>query len=219
MKNTKKIVLVSDFDGTISKIDFFYYAIDKLLVESDVEPWQEYKAGRITHIEALRRIFAKIRMSTEEFNKFILTLPIEECFVDTVNYCKEKNIDFYIISAGADYYIKLILQYLKVDDYVKLISNNSVYTPNEGLILLESDTSSPIYSYNYGISKKLAVEEIRKDADFIVFAGDGTPDYDAAKLSNVVFARGTLMDLCKQHKLKAHVLTSYYEVLGCLKNV
>ena len=58
-----KIVLITDFDGTIIKKDFFWYIIEKLMTEEDALPWKDYQAGKITHFEALNRIFAKIHIS------------------------------------------------------------------------------------------------------------------------------------------------------------
>ena len=55
-----KHVLVSDFDGTMTCRDFFKLAIQQLLPSDGPDFWSEYRAGRITHFEALRRYFAEI---------------------------------------------------------------------------------------------------------------------------------------------------------------
>ena len=56
-------ILVSDFDGTMTRRDFFKLAIAQLLPAGGPDFWSEYRAGRITHFEALRRYFAEIRAS------------------------------------------------------------------------------------------------------------------------------------------------------------
>ncbi len=56
-------VLVSDFDGTMTRRDFFKLAIAQLLPADVPDFWSEYRVGRITHFEALRRYFAEIRAS------------------------------------------------------------------------------------------------------------------------------------------------------------
>ena len=53
-------VLVSDFDGTMTRRDFFKLAIQQLLPPDGPDFWSEYRAGQITHFEALRRYFAEI---------------------------------------------------------------------------------------------------------------------------------------------------------------
>lgn len=215
MENT---VLISDFDGTISKKDFFWYAIENLLEKTDIQPWNDYKNGRITHFEALRRIFSKIRSNKEAFDDFIFSLPIEECFVDTVKYCKTNAIDFYIVSAGADYYIELILRKLKVFDDIKLIANKGVYSQEKGLEMFKPDASLPYYSENYGVGKGLFAADLRKKYDKIVFAGDGNPDIEVAKFADVVFARDTLLKLCKDNNITTKEFNSYCNILEYLKN-
>jgi len=216
--NNNSRVLISDFDGTISKTDFFYFAIDNLLTDSDLKPWSEYEQGKLSHVDALSGIFSKIRLPVDEFHKFILELPIEESFVDTVNYCYSNKIGFYILSAGADYYIKVILEYLGLTDKVHLICNKSVYSYETGLNIINTPQNNPFYCSDYGVSKRLAVETIKKDYNKCIFAGDGNPDIEGAKLADVVFARGVLVKLCKKYNIDVQKFDSYSDILEYLKN-
>jgi 2-hydroxy-3-keto-5-methylthiopentenyl-1-phosphate phosphatase len=59
-------VLVSDFDGTMTRHDFYRLAIEKLLPRHASDHWAEYRSGKITHFEALRRYFAAIRKDEDE---------------------------------------------------------------------------------------------------------------------------------------------------------
>jgi len=218
MAITTNRALISDFDGTISKKDFFWYVIDLLLAKNDIEPWNDYLAKKITHIEALSRIFCKIRLGEEEFLNFVLSLPIEECFVKTAKYCHENNIAFYIISAGADFYINYILKHLGVEDLVTLISNKSHYKQDTGLVINAPDKNYEFYSENYGINKKLAVESIKKKYDFTIYAGDGKPDFEAAKVADKIFAKDSLLELCQANDIQASKFSDYCEILEYLKN-
>jgi len=217
LNNYKNVALVSDFDGTITKKDFFYYAIDNVLKKDDIKPWNSYLSGEITHVEALDRIFSKIRLETQEFHRFILNLSLESCFLETVYHCKENKIDLYIVSAGADYYINYILKHLNIENLVTVVCNKSKYSPDDGLRIIKSTKNDPFYSYNYGISKKQVMQSIRDRYDHIVFAGDGNPDFEAAKLADQVFARGVLLDLCRKNNVKAKEFRSYCEILEYLQ--
>ena len=55
-------VLVSDFDGTMTRQDFFKLVISELLPPGTPDYWAMYRTGTITHFEALRRYFASIRI-------------------------------------------------------------------------------------------------------------------------------------------------------------
>lgn len=213
-----KKAFISDFDGTISKTDFFYYAIDNHLTPEDIKPWDEYKAGKISHVEGLRRIFSKIRMTEKDLYKFILELPLEEYFLSTLKYCKDNNIDFYVLSAGADYYIKIIFENLNVLDDLTIYSNPSIYENNGGIKILHFNPEHKFYSANYGISKKDVVKDLKEKYDYVYFAGDGVPDFEPAKLADTVFARADLLRLCQENNLKTQKFETYADILEFLKN-
>jgi 2-hydroxy-3-keto-5-methylthiopentenyl-1-phosphate phosphatase len=47
-------VLVSDFDGTMTRHDFYQLAAASLVPPETPDHWARYRAGAITHFEALR---------------------------------------------------------------------------------------------------------------------------------------------------------------------
>ncbi len=211
-------VLATDFDGTVIKKDFFWYIIDKVLTEKDIEPWQDYQTGKITHFDGLNRIFQKIRISTEDLHRLIFEIPLEDCFIDTIKLCQKKNIHIYIISAGSDYYIKIILDALGIKDSVNIIANGGKYSPETGLVMTRPPKDSPFYSENYGVNKAGTVKYLKNKYKKVIFAGDGIPDFPAAEYADVVFARGSLLDLCKNNSVETYNLDSYCNVFNYLKN-
>lgn len=214
-----KIALISDFDGTISKYDFFWHAIDKLLTKKDIQPWEDYIDKKITHVQALTRIFAKIHTPKPEFDEFVLELPIDEYFVDTVEFCRRHNIDIFVLSAGADYYINKICEKLGVTQSLTVIGNPSTYSQEEGLKFLPVDKNLYYYSEEFGISKHNFVKAKMKEYDKIIFAGDGIPDLGAAELVETAFAKGTLLKLCKETNIPTMKFDSYNDILGYLKTL
>lgn len=216
--NLDKLVFVSDFDGTISKKDFFRYVVEKIISPEDMKPWQDYKAGKISHVEALNGIFTKIRLPQEKFDAFIDTIEVEEYFMPTVELCRNKNIDVYVVSAGADYYISRILSKLNLLEHVTLITNPSKYTPENGLELFPVPRTHELYDQDLGISKKNVVEKMKKEGYSVVFAGDGMPDIAAAESADIVFARDYLIDLCKQSNINYNSFDSYFEIYNFISN-
>lgn len=217
MDNNNKICLVTDFDGTISTNDFFNLVIDQLLKPNDIKPWQDYKNKLISHADALSSIFSKIRLPIDEFHKFIMQLPIEDKFIDTVEYCKSNGIPIFIVSAGADYYINYILNKLGVDDYVKVIANKSSYSQESGLTF-NNDKNSEFYHSNYGIDKKKVVETLKTQYKKVIFAGDGIPDEGPASVADVVFARDILKQICAKKNIQTLDFTSYNNILDYIRN-
>ena len=173
MKN--KIVLISDFDGTISKKDFFYMVIDTLLKDKkdSLAPWNDYLNGKIKHIDALTGIFSQIHLTQAELDKFISTIEVDSYFYDTAKYCKDKNIPFYICSAGTNYYIKKRI-FDSLHKYnITLISNDATYSQQDGMKLVAPEQNSPYYNSNTGISKQAIVQKL-KNNDWWVIATDAS---------------------------------------------
>ncbi len=212
MKNSiQKFVIVSDFDGTISKKDFFTYATESILTDNDMLPWLQYKKGQISHVNALNQIFNKIHLPKNEFDNFIDKIEIEEYFLPTLNLCREKSIDFHIVSAGADYYILRILERIGAQN-VNLLTNPSDYSQERGLELYPPNKTFEFYDEDLGVSKKDFVLKLKSKGYFVLFAGDGMPDIDAAKVADVVFARDYLVDLCNRHNIQYKRFETYYDI-------
>ena len=55
MFDSTQRVLVTDFDGTMTKNDFYNLVVSDLLPNETPDYWVEYREGQITHFEALRR--------------------------------------------------------------------------------------------------------------------------------------------------------------------
>ncbi|MBP3514972.1 MAG: hypothetical protein J6K65_02045 [Alphaproteobacteria bacterium] len=65
------LAVVSDFDGTISRDDFFWLIADKYFDAPALEPWNLYLRGEMSHLDALNAIFSQIRLPEEELYSFI----------------------------------------------------------------------------------------------------------------------------------------------------
>ena len=219
----KKIAFVSDFDGTISEEDFFNMAIDRLLTPEDLKPWQDYLDKKITHYQALGRIFSKIRISQRDLDNFIKSIEIDPYFTQALDLCKDLKIPIYICSAGMDYYIlKRIPAEIKKYD-ITLLSNKGEYSPAEGFKLTPPPEDYMFYNKNTGISKEALVEHLKNQGFFTIYAGDGIPDIKAAKVADAVFAKSVLLELCRKENIKTlkfddfRDITEYIEAVSSKK--
>lgn len=216
MKN-KKPVLISDFDGTITRKDFFHMVSDTLLPVNSLKPWHDYMAGRITHLAALDGIFAQIRITRARMDKFIASIPVDRAFYNTLAVCKRLKIPVYICSAGSDYYInKRIGGYVKKYN-IGVLANSGEYSPQTGLHFTAPPKMSPFYNADFGISKEALVNMLSKQGYFTIYAGDGKPDIDAAKRADVVFARDMLAKLCKLGKVPFFKLNTFKDITDYLR--
>src|SRR4051812_42355185 len=58
-----RALLVTDFDGTLTRNDFYHIVVETFAPTGLAEHWQDYQTGRLTHFQALQAIFAAIRAS------------------------------------------------------------------------------------------------------------------------------------------------------------
>lgn len=213
-----KLALVTDFDGTISGDDFFDLIVNKYLTPDALEPWHLYLQGKMTHIEALGRVFAQIRIPEKELLAFIDRIPVDGAFFDTARYCKERKIPLYICSAGCDYYIKRILGDALEKYDICLVTNHGEYSPADGLKLIPP-RNSPFYDKDVGISKAEVVRFLQERGYKTVLCGDGPPDVAPARIADAVFAKKFLLKKCREANIITQPFNTFGDVLSYLKEV
>jgi 2-hydroxy-3-keto-5-methylthiopentenyl-1-phosphate phosphatase len=187
-------VLVSDFDGTMTRHDFYKLAIESLLPPDTPDYWAEYRAGAITHFEALRRYFAAIRSGRKEVLAVVRRMGLDPDLPAVVDALRKAGWEVVVTSAGCDWYIRRLLHAAGVD--VEVHANPGRFAPGRGL-LMEMPAGSPDLSPTLGIDKARVVRRFLAAGRTVAFAGDGFPDAEPALLvsGKLRFARGDLADL------------------------
>ena len=169
---TKKL-LVTDFDGTLTRRDFFTCVVEQLLTPDDLEPWHRYEAGAITHFEALRRIFASIRAEESALEDVMGAMDLDPGLRDAIARLEDAGWEVVVVSNGCRWYIDRLLAASGVD--LPVLSNPGHFDPARGLVM-ELPTSSPYLDPSTGIDKGAVVEDHLRRGATVAFAGDGRPD-------------------------------------------
>lgn len=208
----KKFAIVSDFDGTITKIDAgdFLLVHFKLMKEREIElgyelniPVEKWMKEYFSRIGAIKP--SLIRKAIKEHIK---PRPF---FMDTAKYCLEKGIPFEVVSGGVDIYSKPFFNREKI----KL---KSFF----GKCVISNGKARISYPYLKGISlsefKKERVKYYKNKGHTVIFCGDAPNDLLAAKSADIVFAARMLPELLKKEKIKFFNLDSFQQVLKILKN-
>lgn len=210
--------LVTDFDGTISEDDFFALVVKRYLSAKDLEPWQLYMDGHLSHFDALNKVFSRIRIPEQELISFIKTIPLDYTFEEVAEYCADKHIPLYICSAGCDYYINILIEKIITSKHINLITNHGTYSQSRGLVM-EAPRESLFYDLKVGISKAGVVSHLLSQGFEVVFCGDGPPDVRPAQLATTVFAKKYLLDKCVESNIITRPFHSFRDVLRYLKEV
>ena len=210
--NNKQLALVTDFDGTITDDDFFQYVKDAFFDDSVLVPWGHYLEGNLSHFDALKQIYGTLRASEGEIINLVKKVSVDKWVIPTFKLLHEAKIPIYIASAGCDYYINLLLG-KEIEQYgAKLITNSSSYSQAGGLLMERPAKDSPFYDEGVGISKKKIVETLHKDGKHVIFAGDGPPDIEPARVADVVFARHILLEKCIGEGVKTEDFNGYKDI-------
>lgn len=204
-----EFIFFSDFDATLTNKDFYKIVIEKHLGEKGVQLYNEWKAKKMKDVDFLNAVFSGMNSSEEEVIKDILTIPFDMNAHSLMGKIRDSGGDFIILSAGADYYIKKLLQHYGIEGF-EIISNPSEY--RDGGIHIMPDYDSPYYSEVYGVDKALVVKSYKDKAKKIYYAGDSTPDLKAAELADVIFAKGKLQKLLTDEGYSFVSVNSFKEI-------
>jgi 2-hydroxy-3-keto-5-methylthiopentenyl-1-phosphate phosphatase len=187
-------VLVSDFDGTMTRHDFYKLAIESLVPPNTPDYWSDYREGTITHFEALRRYFASIPASEAEVLAVVDRMELDPGLRIAVESLRRAGWEVVVTSAGCDWYIRRLLAVAGVE--LDVHSNPGRFVAGKGL-LMEMPTGSPYLSPTLGVDKARVVRRLLDEGRMVAFAGDGFPDAESARLvpGEMRFARGDLADV------------------------
>jgi 2,3-diketo-5-methylthio-1-phosphopentane phosphatase len=183
--------LVSDFDGTITRNDFYAVLADRRLPASAPDYFALYRAGRLTHFEAMAAYFAHAPEEEPALDALIRETAPDPGLGAAAADLSASFWDLIIVSAGSSWYIHRVLDAAGVTAVVH--SNPGRIERGRGLVI-DKPYSSPFFSEETGIDKAAVVRDALERYEVVAFAGDGPPDVQAALLvlPRFRFARGFL---------------------------
>lgn len=207
-----------DFDGTITKED----TLNKFLHLFANEKWLEYEQnwinGKIGSKECTIEQMKLVPVLNEnEMKEFVKGIDIEPSFFEFIEYVKSKNIDFYIVSDGFDFFIKTILEQNGIYD-LKVFSNH--LSIENGKYVCEFPYTNPECIAASGMCKCSIVKKYKNNKKSVIYVGDGVSDFCVSNNIKTVFAKGRLLEYCKKNKDADNGLMkfdSFIDVLNYLK--
>jgi 2-hydroxy-3-keto-5-methylthiopentenyl-1-phosphate phosphatase len=192
-----KRVLVTDFDGTMTDRDFYSLVVEQLLPSDLPDYWVDYRAGRLTHFEALQKYFQAIPNDEPSVLKLINQMKLVPNLKDSIAQLEASGWRIVIASAGCKWYIDKLL--LNADVSLEVHANPGRFEIGRGL-MMELPIESPFLSHQHGINKAGIVRHFLETGATVAFAGDGFPDVEAAKMvsADLRFARRDLADVLRR---------------------
>lgn len=210
-------ILVTDFDSTVTRHDFYELVRRRWPVPPGDDPWEKYVAGTLTHFEALAEIFSRIRTAEKELLELADAMEVFPDFASTVHALQAGGWEVVVASAGCRWYIDHLLARQGVE--LTVYSNPGTFDPAHGL-RMHLPPPGEFFSPETGVNKQAIVREALRRSDLIAFAGDGRPDFEPSLLvpAERRFARGWLAEALDDRGKKYCPLenwTTIRETLGC----
>ncbi len=201
-------VLVSDFDGTMTRQDFYHLVRERWPVPPDDDPWDWYVAGRCTHFEALAAIFARIRTDETTLLQLLDQMELDPALPSAVQRLQAAGWEIVVASAGCEWYLLRLLERAGVS--IAVHANPGEFSSDAGLKLTLPENSR-FFDRNTGIDKVAIVRDALSRTTEVAFAGDGRPDLPAALLVPGArrFARGWLAGELSARGEAYHPLTDW----------
>jgi 2-hydroxy-3-keto-5-methylthiopentenyl-1-phosphate phosphatase len=210
-------ILISDFDGTLTRYDFFDLVRKRWPVSPEDDPWEKFVSGQITHFQALAEIFARIRTSEADLLELANSMELDSSFAKSAQELQERQWEIVIASAGCDWYIRSLLNQVGLS--VLLYANPGVFDPKCGLQMSFPERSR-FFSPTTGVNKVEIVRDALNRSDRVAFAGDGRPDMEPALLvkPEFRFARGWLAEAFTERGDKFHPFERWSQIADQLRD-
>jgi HAD superfamily phosphoserine phosphatase-like hydrolase len=208
-------VLVSDFDGTMTRHDFYQLVRARWWNESEPDPWQDYLAGRLTHFDALNRFFARIRSDEAGLRVFVDGMELDPTLPAALERLHRAGWRIVIASAGCEWYIRHLLADIR-SPFV--LHANPGRLTREGGLEMVPPVDSPFFSRETGIEKSAVMRDALSNNNRVAFAGDGPPDLAPSRLvpEHRRFARGYLAEALQAEGIGFHPLLRWDELAATL---
>ena len=171
-------VLVTDFDGTVCRRDFYHLVIEHLQPAGTPDFWGQYLAGQVNHFDALRLTYAAGEGGEPALLGLLDQMEPDPDLGAEVAALQAAGWRIVVASAGCAWYIERLLERAGVRE-VAVHANPGSLVAGRLQMIRPIDTPHP--DANLGISKVGVVEAARAASGGapVAFAGDSLADVTA----------------------------------------
>ena len=213
MINSKKPIIFSDFDGTITERDVIVMIMEKFASSEWIKIKDKILYERsITLKEGVEKLFNLIESSykVEIIDYVKKHAKIRKGFKEFIDFCKIEGVEFNVVSGGLDFFVCAVLE-----DYrnkIKIFCNNGNFNSKNIGIDYKYLPKNCNLCGDCGCCKIEIMERYPKDKFLWVVIGDSLTDLAPSKVADIVFARSDLIKYLKQENIPYIPFQNFYEV-------
>lgn len=202
MKNSIKITVLCDFDGTVAERDIGHNFFETFVKETErwLDTLEQWKMGLISSKECLEHEISWVDADRLDIDAFITKERLDPYFRDFIDFCVKRKFDILILSDGLDYYIESLLMRSGLG-FIPYRANHLVLNGSsiEGLEFPHYDLMECAMCGN---CKLFHLEEKRRNGYFTVYVGNGYSDRCPAEHADLVLAKGDLLAHCMREEIE-----------------
>jgi 2-hydroxy-3-keto-5-methylthiopentenyl-1-phosphate phosphatase len=212
------IKIFIDFDGTITSQDVGDVMFETFGgVERCREIVRRYRDGEISAVDCFRQESEACSIVDKTIlDGFLDRQRFDETFSEFVQFCRDKSLEWHILSDGMDYYIRRILGRMG-------LHNASFFANTLELVSVDGSSSKvrfePAFPFRdetcdrCACCKRNHILTLSADDDIIVYIGEGYSDRCPARYADVVFAKDDLLTYCQRENISCYEYTNFSDVV------
>lgn len=208
-------LLVTDFDGTLTSVDFYKIALERFTPPETRLVWERYLRRELTVFETLQAVFASIQATEADVLAALPDLKFDPGATAAIQQLQQAGWKVVVASAGCAWYVRKILMAAGID--IEIHANPGGFIEGQGL-RMKMAADSPFLSPKAGVDKAAIVAQGLTQYRQVAFAGDSAPDLDAARLvsDDLRFARSQLAELLDREQRPYYRYSHWSEIAAIL---
>ncbi len=215
MTNNKqrKTVVQCDFDGTITPEDISFQILDKYSRGDWRNLFKQYQNGKISVGKFNTMAFSMVKENEETLVKFVHEkAEVRSGFIELINFFKQNNYSFIIVSNGLDFYIKTILGDLGLEDIEFHAARTRFSGNGVDARYIGPDGKELLVGFKEAYTR-LFLENNQR----LIYIGNGPSDIPSALMADYAFATGPMLEICKQRGINCIPFDELDDIVRGLK--
>ncbi len=205
-----EVMVLCDFDGTATPLS----VIDELFREFADPCWMELAAAwerrEISTPQGIPTAFGTVTASRADMEALLDSIPLDAALPDLIEFCRKRGYGFAIVSDGLTWYIRYVLNRHGIGD-IPIYSNEIHFEPAGFRFSFPwYDARTPLR----GTCKAAIIERLRAEGAKVVLIGDGQTDSEAAEVADLVYAKDSLLEYCRERGIPAISFSTLQDVLS-----
>ena len=223
MSGLKDAIILSDFDGTITVTDTNNAIFANFNQRESEEIVDHYREN---HDELgirwlLAEQYKNLDITRQQLKEFVAEkVAIEQTFFEFLEFIKENNFTFAVLSGGFQDYIDILLEHYGIEQDFPVHANKLIFPEDEGS---EADYIKAEFAYppeeslsKFGpvpTPKGMIINQYKEGGLPIFYLGDGRTDRHAIGRADYILAKkgSFLEDFCQDNNCEYYVFEDFIE--------